>query len=69
MQYAPTLSELQLLQQLTTTERFEYTTPRFVESEEVWSIGDEKGGHLVSAERLYEILEGMIETGSYFIEA
>lgn len=134
MQHAPTLSELKMLQRLTATERFEYTTPRLLESEEIWSIGDENGwlirdvdeqqiimlwpyrqlaidyaheyqpeslpqsvslehflygvlkqcsshdikleilptigqaGHVVSAERLYEILEGMMDTGGYFIE-
>ncbi len=134
MQYAPTLSELQLLKGLSAAERFEYTTPRLIESEEVWSIGNEngwlirdvgdeqiialwpyrqlaaeyaqaqqpgslpqsvslehfiygvlkqcsshdikleilptcfQGGQIVSAERFYEIIEGMLDTAGYFIE-
>jgi hypothetical protein len=134
MQYAPTSSELQLLQTLSAIERFEYTTPRLIESEEVWSIGNDDGwlireqgeqqiiaiwpyrqlaaeyaqvqepdstpqsvsleqflygvlkqcrshdikleimptpqqsGQIVEAETLYEILEGMMESGRYFIE-
>lgn len=134
MQYAPTITEIQAIQQLTVTERFEYTTPRFIESEEVWSIGNEEGwlidekdgdaiitlwpyrqlaaeyaqerqpdsgpqsvslehflytvlkqcsthdikleilpsikqrGSVIAADRLYEILEGMVDTGGYFIE-
>lgn len=134
MQYAPTLSELQLLQSLSAIQRFEYTAPRLIESEEVWSIGNndgwlirdeegqqiislwpyrqladdyaqewqpdstaqsvslehflysvlkqcssnaikleilpinQQGGQIIEADRLYEILEGMVDTGSYFIE-
>jgi Protein of unknown function (DUF2750) len=134
MQYAPTSSELKLLQTLSAIERFEYTTPRLIESEEVWSIGNDdgwlireegeqqiialwpyrqlaaeyaelqepdsmpqsvsleqfiysvlkqcrshdiklevlptpqQGGQIIAAENLYEILDGMLESGRYFVE-
>lgn len=134
MRYAPTPSELVLLQSLSASERVEYTLPRLVEAEEVWSIGNENGwlirdvdgsdvitlwpyrqlaqeyverqqpgslpqsvsleqflnsvlkqciqhgitleicpngddaGELMAAGRLHEVLDGMVESGSYFLE-
>ena len=134
MQYAPTQSEMQHLQTLTAAERFEYAMPRLIESEEVWSIGNDDGwlireegdeqiiafwpyrqladeyaktcqpdsapqsvslehflygvleqcrtndislevlpvpgknGLIIPAAKLYEMLEGMLEGGRYFIE-
>lgn len=134
MRYAPTSSELALLQTLSAAERIEYTLPRLVEAEEVWSIGNDSGwlirevdgcdvialwpyrqlaqeyaeqqqpdsvpqsvsleqfinsvlkqcirrdirmeicpassgaGQVMVAVRLHEMLDGMLESGSYFLE-
>jgi hypothetical protein len=43
MRYSPLNSELDILDTLPAHERLQYTTTRIVESEEVWSLGDEDG--------------------------
>lgn len=134
MRYTPLDTEVAMLDEMTSAERMHYATTRMVESEEVWSIGNDAGwaidevdeqafiriwpyrqfaqeygvgeseelvpqatslenfvysvlnmcddgdiklevfpmdgmqGLIVSPNELYELLNGMLETGEYFVE-
>jgi hypothetical protein len=43
MRYSPLETELDMLDGMSTDERLHYATTRMIESEEVWSLGDENG--------------------------
>ncbi|MGD8999683.1 MAG: DUF2750 domain-containing protein [Granulosicoccaceae bacterium] len=43
MRYSPLDSELAILDTLSAEERLHYATTRIIESEEVWSLGDDNG--------------------------
>ena len=43
MQYTPLDSEITMLVSMSAEERLHYATTRMIESEEVWSLGDENG--------------------------
>lgn len=65
MQFSPTVSEINMMSELSSNERLHYATSRMCECEETWGLGDEHGwtiqqrdGHELIAIWPYQQLAG-----------